>query len=129
MVLESPWAVSSAPPSPGTSLELTETTRPKLRVKHSSSTLALNKEPSPGLEDRIIDSILICEEKTPSIKREVEENAFGRGTPGQRMVERFLRERSAPRGSGAGSPVDVVEEAHMSGVLESLKREDTPAFL
>jgi hypothetical protein len=129
MLLESPWAVSGAPSSPRTSLELAEVPRPRLRVKHSSSTLALNKEPSPGLEDRIIDSILVCEEKATSMRSGIEGCASGRGTPGQRMAERFLRERSAPKGSGAGSPVDVSKEGSASAAGGKLKREDTPAFL
>jgi hypothetical protein len=123
LLADSPWAISSAPPSSRTSFEIGEATRPKVRVMHSSSTLALNKEPSPGLEDRIIDSILGCEEKAASVRSDVE---GGRSTPGQRMAEKFLKERGSPRGSGAGTPVK--EGVSASGSV-GFVREDTPAFL
>jgi len=87
--------------APRTSLPrpASELRRPALHLKTSTSSLALNKEPSPGAEDRAIDSIL---ERSGSV------------TPGQRMADRFLRERKS------------------TGVLEGakkLEREDTPAFL
>jgi hypothetical protein len=60
--------------------------------------LALNKEPSPGLEERGIDAIIESEETPEGLKR------AGPVTPtaGQRMAERFLRERKS--GSMAGNP-------------------------
>jgi len=134
MLLESPWADSEAPKSPRTSFELVAATRPKLRVMHSSSTLALNKEPSPGLEDRIIDSILEGEEQARSVGGvggvggvgsvgSVGSAADGgRVTPGQRMAERFLKERK----SGVWTSVRGFEDDDVSG---GLVRGDTPAFL
>lgn len=123
MLRDSPWAVSGAPASPRSSTE--HPRPPELHIKHSSGTLALNKEPSPGSEERNIASVL--EERavgiarsgssTPSPRGSVTGNSCGRVTPGQRLAEKFLKERTGTRGSGAGSPV------------EGLKREDTPAFL
>jgi hypothetical protein len=128
MLLESPWAVCGPSPSPRTSFELMEATRPQLRSMHSSSTLALNKEPSPGLEERIIDSILVCEDKAVSVRSGVE---GGRVTPGHRMAERFLQERGASRGIGSGTLVGELDwtECAGSGEVRGLVREDTPAFL
>jgi hypothetical protein len=82
--------------SPGASA--TDLKRPLRHVKTSSSTLALNKEPSPGAESLGIDCVLDDEDP-----KECLASRGGSMTPGQRMAERFLRERTA--GSGAGSPV------------------------
>ncbi|KAF2868243.1 hypothetical protein BDV95DRAFT_161034 [Massariosphaeria phaeospora] len=107
MIMESPWA-EGAPATP----EQGTRRRRQLHLKQSSSTLALNKEPSPGAEPRGIDCV-IDEEPSDS----------GRNTPGQRLAERFLRERTA--GSGAGSPVNVSNPTS----VRRIQREDTPAFL
>jgi hypothetical protein len=84
---------------------ISELRHPALHIKTSSSSLALNKEPSPGTEDRVIDSIL-------------DENGGRSGsvTPGQRMADRFLEERKS------------LETKRSRGGLR-LVREDTPAFL
>jgi hypothetical protein len=75
-------------------------------LKTSTSSLALSKEPSPGAEERVIDSILEDGERSVGV------------TPGQRMAERFLRERKS---------TGVLEGRHRGGL--KLVREDTPAFL
>jgi|TARA_R110002003_G_scaffold124_20_gene11350 hypothetical protein len=75
-------------------------------LKTSTSSLALSKEPSPGTEERVIDSILEDGERSGSV------------TPGQRMADRFLRERKS---------TGVLEGRHRGGL--KLVREDTPAFL
>ncbi|KAL6705720.1 hypothetical protein ACN47E_006509 [Coniothyrium glycines] len=84
---------------------LTELRRPALHIKTSSSSLAQAKEPSPVAEERAIDSVI--EERPASV------------TPGQRMVDRFLKERKS---------TGVLESRKMRGGLR-LAREDTPAFL
>ncbi|KAF2822842.1 MFS general substrate transporter [Ophiobolus disseminans] len=84
-----------------------ELRRPALQLKTSTSSLALNKEPSPGAEDRVIDSILEDGERS------------GNTTPGQRMADHFLRERKS---------TGVLESARHRGGMR-LVREDTPAFL
>jgi hypothetical protein len=76
-----------------------------LHVRASTSTLALNKEPSPGSEDRGLDAIVVAGEMMGRLGRS------GSTTPGQRLAERFLRERSSVLG---GSPIET---------------ELTPAFL
>ncbi|KAF1999029.1 hypothetical protein P154DRAFT_238975 [Amniculicola lignicola CBS 123094] len=143
MLLESPWAVSG-PPSPRSSPPRAS---PDLRhlplhIKHSSSTLALNKEPSPGTEIRCIDAML--EDRAREEWRRIHlesplsmasgEGRDGRTTPGQRLAERFLRERSM--GSGAGTPESPVGDAEtVVGNDEQENRDvarervDTPAFL
>ncbi len=80
--------------------------RTGLHLKTSSSSLALNKEPSPGIEHRVIDDVL-------------DDEWSGSITPGQRMVDRFLRERKS---------ASTIEGVKMRGGLK-LTREDTPAFL
>ncbi|KAH7115882.1 hypothetical protein B0J11DRAFT_593512, partial [Dendryphion nanum] len=98
--------------------------RPALHMKTSSSTLAFSKEPSPGADDRHIDALL-------GHRREryyVCERGTGSTSPGQRMADRFLIERSA--GSGAGSPVSPVNiSTDGPAKRKKLQREDTPAFL
>jgi hypothetical protein len=138
MLLESPWAISGPPLSPRSSMEYPDRSRMRLQlhVKPSSSTLALQREPSPGLEEQTIDAIIderplsrrsnfssICGDERGSIT--------GRITPGQRMAERYLRERSAPRGSGAGTPCSEIEQRSVrtGATGQKLEREDTPAFL
>ncbi|KAF1848741.1 MFS general substrate transporter [Cucurbitaria berberidis CBS 394.84] len=90
-------------PSPSPSLELRGHV---LDGKTSSTSLALGKEPSPGKEVRVIDSVLDSERS-------------GSITPGQRLADRFLRERKS---------TTVLENGKMRGGLR-LVREDTPAFL
>lgn len=128
LLIESPWAVSGAP-SPRTSLELPSQVlraRKKSHVSTPSSTLASNKEPSPGKEQRIIDSLLTAEVKP------LDFSGNGRITPGQRMAERFLRERSAGRGSDCDGESASVREGSLRSEGKGggkLDREDTPAFL
>lgn len=81
--------------------------RPALQLKSSTSSLALSREPSPGTEDRVIDSILEDGERGGSV------------TPGQRMADRFLKGRKS---------TGVLEGGRHRGGLK-LVREDTPAFL
>jgi hypothetical protein len=113
MLLESPWMTSGSPsPSPPPRHGGMEPgpadwmKRPALHLKQSSSTLALNKEPSPGADDRHIDALL---------------GRSGSVTPGQRMAERFIREREAP--SGAGSP------ASLRSGLDRRSATGSPAFV
>jgi hypothetical protein len=89
---------------PRSALELR---RPALQLKSSVNSLASSKEPSPGAETRVIDSILEESERSGSI------------TPGQRMANRFLRERQS---------TGMMESPRHRGGLK-LVREDTPAFL
>jgi hypothetical protein len=97
--------------------------------------LALHREPSPGLEEQTIDTII--DERALSrrsnfgnVYNDEVNSVTGRTTPGQRMAEKFLRERTVPRGSGAGTPCSEVEhEQGMVRVGVVLEREDTPAFL
>jgi hypothetical protein len=104
MLLDSSW-VESGPVSPICTSE--ERHRPSLHIKSSSSTLALNREPSPGTETRVIDTVLGYFEGTED-ERGLTESSGRSVTPGQRMAERFLRERMA--GSGRGSPVSDKRE-------------------
>jgi hypothetical protein len=82
--------------------------RPALQLKASTSSLALSREPSPGVEGRVIDSIL----EDGGLERS------GSTTPGQRMADRFIRERKS---------TGVLEGKRRGGLR--LVREDTPAFL
>ena len=138
MLLEAPWAISGPPSSPRSSLEATDRSQigPKLHIKHSSSTLALHREPSPGLEEQTIDTII--DERTlarrnnlSSVYNDEENSVTGRTTPGQRMAERFLRERTIARGSGAGTPCSETERdiARTGAIGMTSERADTPAFL
>lgn len=138
MLLESPWAISGPPASPRSSMEHTDRSRvrQKLHVKHSSSTLALHREPSPGFEERTIDALiderpLSRRSNFSSVCGDERGSVSGRITPGQRMAERYLRERNAPRGSGAGTPCNEIEQKSMrtGAMAQTLEREDTPAFL
>ena len=137
MFLEAPWAITGAPPSPRSSLEGTSRSRlrPKLRTKNSSSTLALQREPSPGLEEQTIDAIIdgrpLSRRSNLTIFHSDERSSVtGRTTPGQRMAERFLRDRNILE-SGKGTPCSKTEqEALRTGPTGAkLEREDTPAFL
>ncbi|KAF2703846.1 MFS general substrate transporter [Pleomassaria siparia CBS 279.74] len=108
-----PQAVNS--PGPGKCVR-----RPPIHTKHSSSTLAFHKEPSPDTEETRIDNLLDANERSGRISR------AGSVTPGQRLAERFLRERSL--GSGAASPVTVncvTDDGEDVRSREGL----TPAFL
>jgi hypothetical protein len=69
----------------------------------------MTKEPSPGAEQRSIDSIFEGGERSGSI------------TPGQRMADTFLRERKS---TGFLLDSGQPRRGHMK-----LIREDTPAFL
>lgn len=137
MLLEAPWAISGPPSSPRSSLEVTDPPRfgSRLHVKHSSSTLALHREPSPGLEEQTIDTIvderaLSRRSNFGSVYNDEVNSVTGRTTPGQRMAEKFLRERIVPRERGAGATCSEVEhEQGMARVGVVLEREDTPAFL
>jgi hypothetical protein len=84
-----------------------ELRRPVPRLKSSINSLASSKEPSPGAEIRVIDSIIEEGERSGSI------------TPGQRMASRFLRERQS---------TGMLESGRHRGGLK-LVRDDTPAFL
>ena len=89
--------------SPGPELR-----KPALRLTPSSKSLAMSKEPDPQTVERVIDTILDTERG-------------GSATPGQRMADRFLKERkSTPALEGSA-------ERLRGGLL--LVREDTPAFL
>jgi hypothetical protein len=116
MLIESPWAISGSP-SPRSSPRSSpvDPNRPALHVKHSSSTLAFNKEPSPGSEDRYIDSLLGDERENYLSRR------GGSTTPGQRMADRFLRQRTGR--SQTESPVSVV------GAQEARSATGSPAFI
>jgi len=81
--------------------------QPALHVKTSSSSLAMTKEPIPDALDRVIDSVIDGERS-------------GRVTPGQRMADRFLKEREK-------TPVPEGSTGKRGGLI--LVREDTPAFL
>jgi hypothetical protein len=85
----------------------TELRRPALHLKPSTSSFTESREPSPGTEGRAIDSVLEEGERSGSI------------TPGQRMADRFLRERKS---------MGVLEGNKLRGGMR-LVREDTPAFL
>jgi hypothetical protein len=77
-----------------------------LHVRTSTSTLAFNKEPSPGSEEMGLDALVVAGDTMGRLGRSES------STPGQRLAERFLRERSQGRGESPG----------MEGQL-------TPAFL
>jgi hypothetical protein len=89
-----------------------ELRRPILHMNQSSSTLALNKEPTPGTECVGIDFLI-----DDGVAEGACDSRGGSVTPGQRMAERFLRERTAP--SGAGSPALTATD----------ERNFTPAFI
>ncbi|KAH7409861.1 hypothetical protein DE146DRAFT_604896 [Phaeosphaeria sp. MPI-PUGE-AT-0046c] len=95
-------AARTAPPRPAS-----EFRRPALNVKASTDSFAMTKEPSPGAEQRFIDSVL------------EEGNHGGSSTPGQRMADNFLRERKSTG----------VLLGKMQRSPRMLVREDTPAFL
>lgn len=84
-----------------------ESRRPELNPKASTDSFAMTKEPSPGAEQRFIDSVIEEGERS------------GSNTPGQRMVDNFLRERK----STGVLPWGMQRNSRM------LVREDTPAFL
>jgi hypothetical protein len=96
-------ALNTPSPRPGSELR-----RPALHVKTSSSSLAASKEPSPETVDRVIDSVL-------DVQRS------GSITPGQRMADRFLKERKSTTALEGSA-------GKLRGGLK-LVREDTPAFL
>ncbi|KAH7378368.1 hypothetical protein BKA66DRAFT_421501 [Pyrenochaeta sp. MPI-SDFR-AT-0127] len=79
---------------------------PGLKLRTSSNSLVLDKEPNPSTEEQVIDSMLHGEHSVSV-------------TPGQRMVDRFLKERKS---------TTMLDGAKMRGGLK-LTREDTPAFL
>ncbi|KAK1918200.1 hypothetical protein P3342_000920 [Pyrenophora teres f. teres] len=81
--------------------------QPVLHVKTSSSSLAMTKEPIPDALDRVIDSV-------------IDGDRSGSVTPGQRMADRFLKEREK-------TPVPEGSAGKRGGLI--LVREDTPAFL
>ena len=118
IALETPWVVSRASPSRSSLEEYLR--HPPLHIKHSSSTLALNKEPSPGFEERGIDSVLGDEDRHKGEAR------AGSVTPGQRLAERFLRERSV--GSAARSSIDSVGMRENRGSSRT-REELSPVFL
>lgn len=84
-----------------------ELRRPALNLKASTDSFAMTKEPSPGAEQRFIDSVLEEGERS------------GSNTPGQRMADHFLRERKSTGVLLGG----------MQRGSRTLVREDTPAFL
>ncbi|KAI0586068.1 hypothetical protein Alg130_04449 [Pyrenophora tritici-repentis] len=81
--------------------------QPTLHVKTSSSSLAMTKEPIPDALERVIDSV-------------IDGDRSGSVTPGQRMADRFLKEREK-------TPVPEGSVGKRGGLV--LVREDTPAFL
>ncbi|KAF2202983.1 hypothetical protein GQ43DRAFT_500651 [Delitschia confertaspora ATCC 74209] len=93
-----------------------------LHLKTSSSTLALNKEPSPGVEGVGIDALLeddailgvgVGARRPGSVMTSRKETGKGRDsatpTAGQRMAERFLRERSVASVGGKGTSAETDE--------------------
>lgn len=98
MMLESPWDAREQRVTPSG-------TGRRLHFTQSSSALARNKEPSPGVESRIIDAVLGDEGDDHFTSPR-----GGNVTPGQRMADRFLRERNA--GGGAVTPVLPSTEEH-----------------
>lgn len=138
MLVESPWAGAELenPPQPVIEHFDRSRMRPRLHAKHDSSTLALHREPRPGLEEQTIDALiderpLSRRSNFSSVCGEERGSVTGRITPGQRMAERYLRERSAPRESGAGTPCSEHEQRYVrtGATGQILEREDTPAFL
>lgn len=103
MILAGPYsatAVTTACPSPPSHSPPTPYALRKVALSTSSSDLALDKEPDPGFEAGWgIESAL----GEPDAALKSAESAAGPVTPtaGQRMAERFLRERSA----GSETPV------------------------
>jgi hypothetical protein len=81
--------------------------RPTLQYKTSASSLARNKKPDTNTDARVVDSFLENGERSGSV------------TPGQRMADRFLRDRKS---------TGILESGRYRGGLR-LVREDTPAFL
>jgi hypothetical protein len=81
--------------------------RPTLQYKTSASSLAQNKKPDPNTDARVVDSFLENGERSGSV------------TPGQRMADRFLRDRKS---------TGILDSGKYRGGLR-LVREDTPAFL
>lgn len=100
-------------PLPGSELR-----RPALTLKTSSSSLAMSKEPHPETRvsvGRGIESVL-------DGGREARDGSI---TPGQRMADKFLRQRKS---ENALSPGGSAGKQSLRGGLV-LVREDTPAFL
>ncbi|KAI4945090.1 hypothetical protein J4E91_008067 [Alternaria rosae] len=100
-------------PLPGSELR-----RPALTLKNSTSSLAMSKEPHPETRvsvGRGIESVL-------DGGREARDGSV---TPGQRMAEKFLRQRKS---ENALSPGGSAGKQSLRGGLV-LVREDTPAFL
>ncbi|KAF9701121.1 hypothetical protein EKO04_001000 [Ascochyta lentis] len=91
-------------PSPRPASELR---RPALRLKASPLLMASDIEPKSGVETGNHDAM------SEEYERE------GNATPGQRMAERFLKERKS----------NTVLERGMRKSIIKLAREDTPAFL
>lgn len=98
MILAGPYCAPAAAPAPAPpSPAAVPAALHKVALSTSSSELALNKEPSPGCEAGWgIESAL---EGPDAVLKSVE--GLGTPTAGQRMAERFLRERSA----GGETPV------------------------
>ncbi|KAF2265062.1 hypothetical protein CC78DRAFT_567841 [Lojkania enalia] len=108
---EAPWAyknVSRASESPIRSTR--HVRRGPIHVPRSSSTLFGNKEPSHGTEETTIDTVLGVDKRSRS--RPGTSSGYGsptrrdgRETPGHRMAQQYVDQRSV--GSGAGTPVDM----------------------
>ncbi|KAF2107683.1 hypothetical protein BDV96DRAFT_293542 [Lophiotrema nucula] len=127
MFQETPWAATGYTGGRDSPLSRPSLAgKQSLHMKTSSSTLALNKEPSPGTEERTIESLLTFPQLspkrnankdtpsragsvTPSYVTPLSHNSYtrgtGRDTPGHRMAESFVRQREA--GSGVGTPANV----------------------
>lgn len=137
MLLEAPWAITGPPSSPRSSMDGTGRSRirSKLHTEKSSSTLALHREPSPGLEEQTIDAII---DGRPLSRRSNLVGAYGdersgvagRITPGQRMAERYLRDRIAADSGESTLGTETEHGVSRAGPTGTkLEREDTPAFL
>ncbi|KAI4667037.1 uncharacterized protein J4E79_001718 [Alternaria viburni] len=103
-------------PLPGSELR-----RPALTLKTSTSSLAMTKEPHPETRvsvGRGIESVLGGESPGNG-------GRDGNVTPGQRMADKFLRQRKS---ENALSPGGSAGKQSLRGGLV-LVREDTPAFL
>ncbi|KAI4953311.1 hypothetical protein J4E86_006852 [Alternaria arbusti] len=103
-------------PLPGSELR-----RPALTLKTSTSSLAMSKEPYPETRvsvGRGIESVLGGESPGNG-------GRDGNVTPGQRMADKFLRQRKS---ENALSPGGSAGKQSLRGGLV-LVREDTPAFL
>jgi hypothetical protein len=97
-ILESPQVARQATLSRASKYaSASDLKRPILHLKQSSSTLELNKEPSPTTEYFGIDALL-----DNGITEAGRDSRGGSVTPGQRMAEKFIRERAVE--TGAGSP-------------------------